>query len=145
VPDSTPRPDPTGRRARATLPSPFACSWTTVGDADAAWMHLAGELDIATTPRLEFTLSEAHAQSRLVVLDLRELEFMDAAGTVAIVRATHRARRIGRQLRLVRTSPVIERVFALTGTAGDVVDGHVGAAEAPRRALARLAAEGGAS
>jgi anti-anti-sigma factor len=144
VPDSPPRPDPTSRRARPILPSPFACTWTTsVGDA--AWMHLAGELDIATTPRLEFTLSEAHAQSRLVVLDLRELEFMDAAGTVAIVRATHRARRIGRQLRLVRTSPVIERVFALTGTAGDVVDGHVGAAEPPRRALARLAAEGGAS
>jgi anti-anti-sigma factor len=146
VPDFPPRPDPTGRCARAILPSPFACTWTTsVGDDEAAWMHLGGELDIATTPRLELTLSEAHAQSRLVVLDLRELELIDAAGTVAIVRATPRARRIGRRLLLVRTSPVIERVLALTGTAGDVVDGHVGAAEPPRRALARLAAEDGAS
>jgi anti-anti-sigma regulatory factor len=80
-----------------------------------------------------------------VVLDLRELEFMDAAGMLAIVRATDRARRIGRRLLLVRSAPFIERVFALTGTGGDVVDGHVGAAETPRRALARLAAEGGAS
>ncbi|HSS57341.1 MAG TPA: STAS domain-containing protein [Solirubrobacteraceae bacterium] len=56
------------------LPPSFACSWTTIA-GDAAWMHVAGELDIATTPSLELTLSEAEAQ--LVVLDLREVEFMD--------------------------------------------------------------------
>ncbi|HEX6699084.1 MAG TPA: STAS domain-containing protein [Solirubrobacteraceae bacterium] len=108
-------------------------------------MHVAGELDIATTPELELTLSEPQAQVKLVVLDLRELEFMDGAGMRVIVRATHDARRIGRRLLLVRSGPVTNRVFALTGTAGDVIDGEVGPAEAPGRALVRLAAEGGAA
>ena len=142
--DSPLRPGPAAGRARTILPAPFACSWTTrVGNA--AWMHVAGELDIATTPRLKLTLSEPQAQTQLVVLDLCELEFMDASGMVAIVKATERARRIGRRLLLVRSAPFIDRVFTLTGTAGDVVDGDVGAAEPPRRALLRLAAEGGAS
>lgn len=144
MPDFSPRPDWPEARRRAMLPPPFACSWTARAD-DAAWMHVAGELDIATTPELELALSEPQAQAQLVVLDLRELEFMDAASMQVIVRATHHARRIGRRLLLVRSGPVIDRVFALTGTTGDIVDGAVGPAEAPRRALLRLAAEGGAS
>ena len=143
MPDLPHRPDAPEGRTRAVLPPPFGCSWTTRA-GDAAWMRVAGELDIATTPKLELTLSEPQAQAQLVVLDLRELEFMDAASMQVIVSATYRAQRIGRRLLLVRRGPVVDRVFALTGTAGDVVGGEVGPDEAPRGALLRLAAEGGA-
>ena len=34
------------------LPPAFECSWSEDG-LDAAWVRLAGELDIATTPQLE--------------------------------------------------------------------------------------------
>jgi hypothetical protein len=33
----------------------FECSWRN-GGLDAAWVHLAGELDVDTTPHLERTL-----------------------------------------------------------------------------------------
>jgi hypothetical protein len=45
----------------------FECSWRDAG-LDAAWVHLAGELDVDTTPQLERTLRDPHSQARLVVL-----------------------------------------------------------------------------
>jgi anti-anti-sigma factor len=131
VPTPHLRPEPTTGRQSAVLPPPFACSWTTHA-SDAAWMHVAGELDIATVPQLERTLGEPRSPTKLVVLDLRELEFLDGSGVQAIVRASLRARLIGRRL-LLRGAPFVDRVFALTGTSGDV--------EAPRQALRRLAAK----
>jgi len=52
-------------------------------------VHVAGALDIATSPELERTLEELNA--RLVVLDMRELGFMDCAGVHTIVAASRRA------------------------------------------------------
>jgi hypothetical protein len=51
------------------LPPAFVCSWRDAG-LDAAWVHVAGELDVATTPQLERTLAHAPRQvaRRLVVL-----------------------------------------------------------------------------
>ena len=45
---------------------------------------------LATSPQLERTLDESAA--RLVVLDMRDLGFMDCSGVHAIVEASHRAR-----------------------------------------------------
>ena len=90
MPDALVLPDSIAGRADF-LPPSFACSWTD-GGPDAAWVHVAGELDIATTPQLERTLREAQLQARLVVLDLRELAFIDSSGVHAIVNAGIRAR-----------------------------------------------------
>ena len=67
----------------------FVCSCTD-GALHAAWVHVAGELDIATTPQLERTLRETQQGARLVVLDLRAVTFMDCAGVHAIVDAPGR-------------------------------------------------------
>jgi anti-anti-sigma factor len=103
--------------ARAEALRPFVCS-SSLGSLDSEWVHVAGALDIATTPQLERSLSESHA--RLVVLDLRDLGFMDCSGVHTIVNASIRARREGRRLVLVRGIPHVDRVFALTGNADEV-------------------------
>ena len=72
--------------AARTEPS-FECS-RTEGALEATWVHVAGALDIATTPRLARTLRESQADAQLVVLDLSELAFMDSAGVHAIVDAS---------------------------------------------------------
>jgi anti-sigma B factor antagonist len=106
--------------ARAdTLPAAFACT-ATHGGLDAAWVYLAGELDIATAPELERTLHESQQLAHLTVLDLRDLAFMDSAGVHAIVNASVRARQDGRRLVLVRGRPNIYRMFTLTGSTDDV-------------------------
>ena len=116
------------------LPPPFACSCTN-GGLDTAWVHVRGELDLATTPQLERTLNES--QARLVVLDLRELAFIDSSGMHAIVRAGTRARQAGRRLVLVRVPSNVERVFTLTGISGQLEIGDVDPVAPPLHAVQR--------
>jgi anti-anti-sigma factor len=113
MPDEQTFPDSPVPGSDAT-PRSFACTWTERG-LDAAWVHLAGELDVATTPVLRRTLLAPQLQARMVVLDLRELDFIDGVGVHAIVMASIRARRAGRRLVLVPGPPNISRVFTLTG------------------------------
>ena len=127
-------PDSTAGRADAT--GSFVCSCAESG-MDAAWVHVAGDLDIATTPRLVRTLRESQSQARLVVLDLRELAFMDSSGVHAIVDASIRARQIGGRLLILRGPPNVDRLFSLTGTSDAVEIGDVGPVESPAEALQR--------
>jgi anti-sigma B factor antagonist len=94
------------------LPPAFVCSWTD-GGPDAAWVHAAGELDIAAVPQLVGILRMSQLRARLVVLDLRELEFIDSSGVHAIVSASIRARRLGGRLVLLRAPPHADRLFTL--------------------------------
>jgi anti-sigma B factor antagonist len=116
------------------LPPPFTCSCTN-GGLDAAWVHVGGELDIATTPRLERTLDES--QARLVVLDLRELAFIDCCGMHAIINAGIRARQAGRRLVLVRVPANVDRMLALTGSSEQVEIGDVDPVAPPVHAVQR--------
>jgi anti-anti-sigma factor len=121
--------------ARAdSLPPPFACSCTNSG-LDAARVHVGGELDIATTPRLERTLDETRA--RLVVLDLRELAFIDSCGMHAIINAGIRTRRAGRRLVLVRVPAHVDRMLTLTGSSHQLEIGDVDPVAPPVHALQR--------
>jgi anti-sigma B factor antagonist len=126
------------------LPSAFQCSWTD-GAPDAAWVRLAGELDIATAPRLERLLREPRLQARVIVLDLRDLAFMDSSGVHAIVDASVRSRRAGRRMLLLRGRPGVDRVFTLTESAEDVGNGDIHAVEPSAQALRGLIEEEAAS
>jgi anti-anti-sigma factor len=119
------------------MPPPFVCSWTG-GGRDAAWVHVTGDLDLAAAPQLEWTLREP-AWARLVVLDLRELAFMDSSGAKAIVDASIRARRDGRRLLLLRGPPNVDRVFALAGSSDKVEIADIAAGEPAVQVLLQLA------
>ena len=114
----------------------LVCSCAESG-LDAAWVHVAGDLDIATTPQLERTLRETQAQARLVVLDLRELAFMDCSGAHAIVDASIRARGVGRRLLILRGPPNVDRLFSLTESSDAVDIGDVASVGPPADALQR--------
>jgi anti-sigma B factor antagonist len=118
----------------------FVCSSTTDG-SDAAWVQVAGELDLATRPQLVRTLRRCQLQARVVVLDLRKLEFMDSSGAHAIINATMRARRLGGRLVLLGVRRNVHRVFTLTGSSGEVDIGELDLTEPPARLPPRLAEE----
>jgi anti-sigma B factor antagonist len=130
--------DSTVGRAHA-LPPAFHCSWAD-GGPDATWVRLAGELDIATTPQLERALREPRLQARLVVLDLRELAFIDNSGVHVVVSAGIRARQAGRRLVLLCGPSDVERVLRLTGQPDEVEIATP--IEPPVGALPRLAGQG---
>jgi anti-sigma B factor antagonist len=125
--------------ARADVPPPtFVCSHTNPG-RDAAWVHVAGELDIATTPHLEQTLRNAETQARLIALDLRDVTFMDCSGVHVIVDASRRARDVDRRLILLRGPPNVDRMFALTGHTREVEIADVAPGAPPIQALRQRA------
>jgi anti-sigma B factor antagonist len=124
------------------LPGAFDCSLAN-GGLDAACVHVAGELDIATAPQLEGALRALHG--RLVVLDLRELAFMDSCAVHAIVDAGIRARDVGHRLLLRAGPPGVDRVFTLTESSDDVVCGDIRPIERSAQALMKLVEDGGVS
>ena len=108
--------------AVAELPG-FGCTLRQ-GGRDVAWVRVTGELDIATAPQFEHSVREAQLRAQRVVLDLRELAFMDCAGIQVIVAANNRARQTGGQLVVVRGPSRVDRVFRLTGSSDalEIVD-----------------------
>jgi anti-sigma B factor antagonist len=98
---------------------PFESSWRSAGAGE--WATLAGELDIAQAPLFERTLQEAEDGGvRVIVLDMRNVSFMDIRGMRVITEASDRLREAGGRLILVRGPRAIEMVFACTGAADDL-------------------------
>jgi anti-anti-sigma factor len=78
----------------------------------------AGELDIATAPRLERALLHERRAGDRVVLDLADLEFIDSTGLRVIVKAVEAARTGHWQLTLRQGPPAVRRVFEIAGVLG---------------------------
>jgi anti-sigma B factor antagonist len=78
-------------------------------------LRLAGELDLGTAPQLKQTVDAYARTGQTIVIDLREVDFVDSMGLAALVRVRHRALSRGATLRLVRPPESAWRVFALTG------------------------------
>ena len=70
-------------------PSGFSIS---TSDRDGrALVAVRGELDLATAPELESVVLERLDAGQAVVLDLRELDFMDSSGLRVLITAHTRA------------------------------------------------------
>ena len=87
----------------------------TSDQPDRVYVELAGELDLATAPKLEDELKRVEESGpALIVLDLRPLSFMDSSGLRALLAADARAREAGRRLVLVRGDERVQRVLKIT-------------------------------
>jgi anti-anti-sigma factor len=77
---------------------------------------VSGELDVATGPTLEHELAAAEAaDAQLVILDLRDLEFIDSTGLSILIKAHHQAEASGRRFAVVRGRSQVQRLLGLTG------------------------------
>jgi anti-sigma B factor antagonist len=87
-------------------------------DGEAAVVSVSGELDLASGPELETELDRlAGPETKLVVIDLRKLDFMDSTGLSIIVRAHQRMAGEGCEMGLVKGSQQVQRLLDLTGVA----------------------------
>src|SRR3954466_12977356 len=87
-------------------------------DAGAVRIALRGELDLAHAYTFDEELRRVEeARPSCVVLDLRELRFLDSCGLARLLAARRRARKSGHRLLLVRGPAAIQRLFALSGVA----------------------------
>ena len=76
---------------------------------------IEGELDLATAPQLqaEFQRVDELEGVELVIVDLRNLAFLDSTGLEAIVKLEARSRAKGAELVVVRGPRAVERLFAV--------------------------------
>ena len=87
----------------------------TENDHGAPRLVVSGELDLASADELEAQLKQLESsEPELLVLDLRELEFMDSTGLRAVIATDARARDRGARLVVVRAPEEVDRVFRLT-------------------------------
>lgn len=83
---------------------------------DLILLMVSGELDLASSPVLAEELARAdEMDARTVVVDLRDLDFMDSTGLHIVLKAHQRAQELGRRFVLVRGNRQIERLLSLTG------------------------------
>jgi anti-sigma B factor antagonist len=87
-------------------------------EGQATVVAVTGELDLASSPELEQRLERFYASdSKLLVIDLRGLEFMDSTGLSVIVGAQQKLIDAGRRLIIVRGPQQVQRLLDLTGVA----------------------------
>jgi anti-anti-sigma factor len=84
-------------------------------------------------------LREAQQSARVVVLDLRELTFIESSGVHVILEAAARVRRGEGRLILVRGPPDVDRALTLTSVPKQVLILDLQPSEAPALALLHLA------
>ena len=83
-----------------------------------------GELDMANVPAFEEILRASEkAPGSVIMLDLRDITFMDTSGLHAFLEARDRSRGNGHRLLFVGASPSVRRIFEASGMAS-VLDEH---------------------
>jgi anti-sigma B factor antagonist len=89
-------------------PGPFSAAASR--DGATVVVALTGELDIASAPELERAVPPLAAGDTLVI-DLRELAFLDSSGVHALMRLDVAAREHGWSLVVVRGGPDVQRIL----------------------------------
>jgi anti-sigma B factor antagonist len=106
------------RGASRGAPAPrqrFATATKQLGNGTPV-VSVAGELDLATAPAFERTLLDV-TESGMgeVIVDLTACSFLDSTGLRALIGGRERLERSDRSLALVLSSPIVMRIFRITG------------------------------
>jgi anti-anti-sigma factor len=80
---------------------------------------LAGELDLASTDKVDRALRKTLAgDTQQLLIDLRDVEFIDSSGLRLLLSVRSDAKRGGYQLMLRAPRSEARRIFVVTGTRG---------------------------
>jgi anti-sigma B factor antagonist len=87
----------------------------TVSIAPGPVVTIGGEIDILSGPQLRDQLLRViRRHGARLALDLADVTFIDCAGISVLLAASRRAQLEGGSLRVLRASPRVRRVIALT-------------------------------
>lgn len=83
---------------------------------DSFIIHVDGELDVYTAPRLKEAIAEGISQEhRTIVVDLTKVGFLDSTALGVLVGGRRNARDQGGDVLLVVDTPHLEKMFRITG------------------------------
>jgi anti-anti-sigma factor len=96
-------------------PSPADSTLERVRGEDSDVLVLAGEWDLSNAARLDLAIGDACADgARRLVVDLQGVTFADLRIVACLLAAADRLAREERELILVRPSPIVRRLLAVT-------------------------------
>jgi anti-anti-sigma factor len=89
------------------------------GPVDVLCIRVRGEVDMSTAPQLRTILSATGEcdGSISVIVDLRDVTFMDSSGFVALAQAHRDVTAGGAAMQVINTSPTIAAGMRATGVA----------------------------
>jgi anti-sigma B factor antagonist len=89
---------------------------TDSGQPGVPILDVRGEIDVATSPELQATLTRLlDDRPELLIVNLTGVTFIDSTGLGVLVGAVRDMRATGGDLRLVVTQPHIIKILELTG------------------------------
>ncbi|MFL5820498.1 MAG: anti-sigma factor antagonist [Solirubrobacteraceae bacterium] len=94
----------------------FEITVVATPDPGQICVRLKGELDIATVPVARDRIADLKHKASDVILDLRELSFIDSSGLNLVLQLAAESTRDGWNLALIPGSRAVQRIFELTGT-----------------------------
>ena len=83
-------------------------------------LEIAGRLDTITAPALDKVISEDIGDTKNLVLDMKELEYISSAGLRVLLGAQKKMQKIG-SMKVVHVCEAIMDVFEMTGFADILV------------------------
>ena len=83
-------------------------------------IEIVGRLDTTTAPVLDKTINEDVAGAKILVLDLKALEYISSAGLRVLLSAQKKMQRIG-SMKVINVCQEVMEVFEMTGFA-DILD-----------------------
>ena len=79
-------------------------------------IELGGRLDTTTAPALDKTISDDIGDTKHLVLDLKELEYISSAGLRVLLGAQKKMQKIG-SMQVINVCEAVMEVFEMTGFA----------------------------
>ena len=79
-------------------------------------IKLAGRLDTTTAPALDKTINEDLADTKNLVLDVKELEYISSAGLLVLLGAQKKMQKAG-SMKVINVCEAVMEVFEMTGFA----------------------------
>ena len=85
-------------------------------NADETIIKLVGRLDTTTAPALDKTINQDIADTKNLVLDVKELEYISSAGLRVLLSAQKKMQKIG-SMKVTNVREEVMEVFEMTGFA----------------------------
>ena len=115
MPGHAPRPE---QRMKVTSEHPYL-TIEVIRSPEHQTIVLTGEADLLGAPNIEEALKDAAgADPELIVIDLKNLTFIDSSCLQALITGHELCRARGHELRILPGPENVQRLFELTGTNG---------------------------
>ena len=89
-------------------------------NADATVIEITGRLDTTTAPALDKTINEDIGDTKNLVLDVKEMEYISSAGLRVLLSAQKKMQKIG-SMKVKNVCEEVMDVFEMTGFADILV------------------------